>query len=207
MIHKEQFDKILKLIDAGILWPQDSYIESISTIESLINLEEFKMNITFGTTSDTYSILKLSNNLEKDIETIEALINQLRNKEHLRIGKNTFIFDWNIEILDYEVSIEDLTIGKFSDKNLNNYTILKIFNSLDYFEKKFESYLNNSLSKIFEELRNPTDLNLPDLNDYYKLFVTNKYSPNSYKDLIKNSSIKISYRITINLNKNIKGEV
>lgn len=207
MIHKEQFDKILKLIDAGILWPQDSYIESISTIESLINLEEFKMNITFGTTSDTYSVLKLSNNLEKDIETIEALINQLRNKEQLRIGKNTFNFDWNIEILDYEVSIEDLTIGKFSDKNLNNYTILKIFNSLDYFEKKFENYLNNSLSKIFEELRNPTDLNLPDLNDYYKLFITNNYSSNSYKDLIKNSSIKISYRITINLNKNIKGGV
>lgn len=207
MIHKEQFDKILKLIDAGILWPQDSYVESISTIESLINLEEFKMNITFGTTSDTYSVLKLSNNLEKDIETIEALINQLRNKEQLRIGKNTFNFDWNIEILDYEVSIEDLTIGKFSDKNLNNYTILKIFNSLDYFEKKFENYLNNSLSKIFEELRNPTDLNLPDLNDYYKLFVTNNYSSNSYKDLIKNSSIKISYRITINLNKNIKGGV
>lgn len=207
MIHKEQFDKILKLIDAGILWPQDSYVESISTIESLINLEEFKMNITFGTTSDTYSVLKFSNNLEKDIETIEALINQLRNKEQLRIGKNTFNFDWNIEILDYEVSIEDLTIGKFSDKNLNNYTILKIFNSLDYFEKKFENYLNNSLSKIFEELRNPTDLNLPDLNDYYKLFVTNNYSSNSYKDLIKNSSIKISYRITINLNKNIKGGV
>lgn len=200
MIYKNQFEKLLKLIDAGIIGSQDLYQESISSTDNLINTEDFNLTITFGTDSDTFTVNKETSNIDLDIESIDIFLQDLRNKESLRIGKNSFTFDWNLEIIDYEIKIENMIFGNVTDKTLKNSSIIRLFSSAEYLDNTVQTYLNDSFQKIFNELKNPGRIMIPDLNFYF-----DNLDVEDYKNLIENINIVIVYGFNITIEKDIKG--
>lgn len=203
MIHKQQLDKILNFIDAGIIIPQSAYLDSIKSLEAIINFEDYSINIIYGTTLDNYNKIKLSQNLENDILTMNNILSELNEQESKRIGKNSFTFNWELEILDYEILIEDITIMKIENSILNEESN-KVFKKEEVENLELEEYLNQSFSKLTTELNSPTKLLSSNLFDYQQEFNNITLNSSAYNTLIKNSNIRISYKIDLTIVKNIK---
>lgn len=215
MIYREEFEKILKLIDAGIIGSQDSYIESILTTESIINSENF--NLVLSPNGFIYT--KDTSNLEKDFLEMDNFIQFLKEKESLRIGKNQFNFDWNLEILDFELYIEDILFGYIKGKtliNLETPIIISSTNSKDEKDGNVEitEFLNNFFNELFtklaEKIMNPSLQLFPELNYYFSQYnnqineAQTKVPLNeNYENLIQHLKVSINYRVNVEINKNL----
>ena len=215
MIYREEFEKILKLIDAGIIGSQDSYIESILTTESIINSENF--NLVLSPNGFIYT--KDTSNLEKDFLEMDNFVQFLKEKESLRIGKNQFNFDWNLEILDFELYIEDILFGYIECKtllNLETPIIIPSNNSKD--EKdgnvKISEFLNNFFNELFtklkEKITNPSLQLFPELNYYFSRYnnqineaQTEVPLNENYENLIQHLKVSLNYRVNVEIDKNL----
>lgn len=215
MIYREEFEKILKLIDAGIIGSQDSYIESILTTESIINSENF--NLVLSPNGFIYT--KDTSNLEKDFLEMDNFIQFLKEKESLRIGKNQFNFDWNLEILDFELYIENILFGYIECKtliNLETPIIISSNNSKDEKDGNVEitEFLNNFFNELFtklvEKIKNPSLQLFPELNYYFSRYnnqineaQTEVPLNENYENLIQHLKVSINYRVNVEIDKNL----
>lgn len=215
MIYREEFEKILKLIDAGIIGSQDSYIESILTTESIINSENFNLVLS----SNGFIYTKDTSNLEKDFLEMDNFIQFLKEKESLRIGKNQFNFDWNLEILDFELYIEDILFGYIECKtllNLETPIIISSNNSKDEKNGNVEitEFLNNFFNELFTKLvgkiKNPSLQLFPELNYYFSRYnnqineaQTETPLNENYENLIQHLKVSINYRVNVEIDKNL----
>ena len=215
MIYREEFEKILKLIDAGIIGSQDSYIESILTTESIINSENF--NLVLSPNGFIYT--KDTSNLEKDFLEMDNFIQFLKEKESLRIGKNQFNFDWNLEILDFELYIEDILFGYIECKtllNLETPIIISSNNSKDENDGnvKISEFLNNFFNELFtklmEKITNPSLQLFPELNYYFSRYnnqineaQTEVPLNENYENLIQHLKVSLNYRVNVEIDKNL----
>ena len=212
MIYREEFEKILKLIDAGVIGSQDSYIESILTTESIINSENF--NLVLSPNGFIYT--KDTSNLEKDFLEMDNFIQFLKEKESLRIGKNQFNFDWNLEILDFELYIEDILFGYIECKtliNLETPIIISSNNSKDENDGNVEitEFLNNFFNELFtklmEKITNPSLQLFPELNYYFSQYNNQINEAQTetplYENLIQHLKVSINYRVNVEIDKNL----
>lgn len=205
MIHKEQLNKLLQLVDAGILGPHDIQKYKLLNMEPIIN--NLKYQVEYDTVNDNISIIDNFENFEtisKDVITIKEIVDSFNTKEDLRISKKIFTGDYKLEIDNFEVHLhpDNIYFGTFNPETLNGTS--KIFNSdeilnlnLDNIPENLNPDLNNTIDfnikEIWNYLKNPSETNLVPkklVKDLYDLL-----DINSYNDIISRLTIIVNYKL------------
>lgn len=205
MIHKEQLNKLLQLVDAGILGPHDIQKYKLLNMDPIIN--NLKYQVEYDTVNDNISIIDNSENFEtilKDVITIKEIIDSFNNKEDLRISKKFFIGDFKLEIDNFEVYIhpDNMYFETFSPVTLNGTS--KIFSSdkilnlnSDNIPENLNPDLNNiiefNIEEILNYLKDPNETSLVSkklIKDLYDLL-----DINSYNDIISRLTIIVNYKL------------
>ena len=205
MIHKEQLNKLLQLVDAGILGPHDIQKYKLLNMDPIVN--NLKYQVEYDTVNDNISIIDNFENFEtilKDVITIKEIVDSFNTKEDLRISKKIFTGDYKLEIDNFEVYLhpDNIHFETFNPITLNETP--KIFNSdkilnlnLDNIPENLNPDLNNSIDfnikKIWNYLKNPSETSLVPkklVKDLYDLL-----DINSYNDIISRLTIIVNYKL------------
>ena len=207
MIRREEFNKILQLIDAGIIAPNDSLVNISKLTDSIHDSESFDINFNIGSLADPI-IIKSTDTIDTNMIKIQEFIDGFNQKEQLKITKNKYSLSWKLSFYGLVIDIEDILFDSFK-VNSNEFT--KSEDIASYLTSAFKiiklclidpmniSNLQAATAKGFE-------INLSNLR-YFKEIDAYEYS-----ELIKktNSAGKIrltlSYSIGIMVNK-VGGQV
>lgn len=204
MIRRNEFNKILQLMDAGILTSEKQVTDLIDQKPAYLNID----NYTYNLKDKTHN--KSSTNINDDIAYITLYINKFNDFEELKLSKNKITLYYDIKPISISINIEDIQLGLLELKN--NLTTTN--DSIQKFELLVEEEIikiSNYLSSV--NLSIPTDSNfdfsdLDIINEYYnKYSVTKDYSGNSSNDflwLFENLTFKVNYSITIEYNKGVQ---
>lgn len=207
MIRREEFNKILQLIDAGIIAPNDSLVNISKLTDSIHDSESFDINFNIGSLADPI-IIKSTDTIDTNMIKIQEFIDGFNQKEQLKITKNKYSLSWKLSFYGLVIDIEDILFDSFKVAS-NEFT--KSEDMASYLTSAFKiiklclidpmniSNLQAATAKGFE-------IDLSNLR-YFKEIDTYEYS-----ELIKktNSAGKIrltlSYSIDIMVNK-VGGQV
>lgn len=202
MIRREEFNKILQLIDAGIIASNDSLVNISKLTNGINDSESFNINFNIGSLDDPI-IIKSTNSIDENMLKIQEFIDIFNQKEQLRITKNKYSLSWKLSFYGLVIDIEDIlfdgfkvTSGEFTkSENIASYltSAFKII-KLCLIDPTNISNIQAATAKGFE-------INLSNLR-YFK-----EIDAYEYTELIKktNSAEKIrltlSYSIDILVNK------
>lgn len=196
MIHRNEFNKVVQLIDAGIIGSHLNQANLQIPNQSITNFENFQITLIFPNPGiePEIGISKTTANIDNDILFAESSIIKMKEFDLLKIGKNSFNFDWNITFLAYEVNIEDIL---FNHKDI---TENNTKSSLEFQDQSIIQYLNSLFENIKDELL--------DGSAFSELsFYKSKLSLEDYNNLISIVKIKLIYQINFLSDKIIKNGV
>lgn len=196
MIHRNEFNKVVQLIDAGIIGSHLNQANLQIPNQSITNFENFQITLIFPNPGiePEIGISKTTTNIDDDILFAESSIIKMKEFDLLKIGKNSFNFDWNITFLAYEVNIEDIL---FNHKDI---TENNTKSSLEFQDQSIIQYLNSLFENIKDELL--------DGSAFSELsFYKSKLSLEDYNNLISIVKIKLIYQINFISDKIIKNGV
>ena len=112
MIRREEFNKILQLIDAGIIASNDSLVNISKLTNGLNDSESFNINFNIGSLDDPI-IIKSTNSIDENMLKIQEFIDGFNQKEQLRITKNKYSLSWKLSFYGLVIDIEDILFDGF----------------------------------------------------------------------------------------------
>lgn len=137
MIRRNEFNKILQLIDAGVLISDQEVINHINGLPLIIDNEIF---------SYEFNSNKITNRLasiDVYIEELDAYIQHLNNLSNLRVSKNQIRVWWELSFIGLNVVIEDVSIDAF-DIGANSLKTIEEINSMLSVEfQSIKDYIQN----------------------------------------------------------------
>ena len=207
MIRREEFNKILQLIDAGIIASNDSLVNISKLTNGINDSESFNINFNIGSLDDPI-IITSTNSIDENMLKIQEFIDTFNQKEQLKITKNKYSLSWKLSFYGLVIDIEDILFDSFKVTS-NEFTI----------SEDIASYLTSAFKIIKLCLIDP--MNISNLQaatakgfeiDLSNLRYFKEIDAYEYSELIKktNSAGKIrltlSYSIDIIVNK-VGGQV
>lgn len=108
MIRRNELNKILQLIDAGILISDQEIINHIDGLPLIVDSEVFSFDYK------TNTITNSNNGIDLYIEDIISYIDRINTLSNIRISKNNIQVSWELYFTDVSISIEDVCIDQFS---------------------------------------------------------------------------------------------
>lgn len=190
MLYREELNKLLQLLDAGIIGFDDNNFDG--PVKRVYGAESFE----FDFASTNMNPTNIHQNLDKDLTAIIAIIDKANSLQNLKIGKNTIKYVWKINFFNVVVNIEDAIID--SD-NLN-----KSSNTKTYFSsiEDINTYLLDEFGKLISFIKDPSISNqLQSSIDFQKFETLIWYFENyglDYDDLIS-GKIKIDFKYVIDI--------
>lgn len=202
MIRREEFNKILQLIDAGIIASNDSLVNISKLTNGINDSESFNINFNIGSLDDPI-IIKSTNSIDENMLKIQEFIDIFNQKEQLRITKNKYSLSWKLSFYGLVIDIEDILFDGF-----------KVTSGEFTKSENIASYLTSAFKIIKLCLIDPTNIsNIQaaqtlgfeiDLNNlrYFK-----EIDSFEYTELIKKTNnagkirLTISYSVDIMVNK------
>lgn len=112
MIRREEFNKILQLIDAGIIAPNDSLVNISKLTDSIHDSESFDINFNIGSLTDPI-IIKSTDTIDTNMIKIQEFIDGFNQKEQLKITKNRYNLSWKLSFYGLVIDIEDILFDSF----------------------------------------------------------------------------------------------
>lgn len=112
MIRREEFNKILQLIDAGIIAPNDSLVNISKLTDSIHDSESFDINFNIGSLVDPI-IIKSTDTIDENMLKIQEFIDGFNRKEQLKITKNKYNLSWKLSFYGLVIDIEDILFDSF----------------------------------------------------------------------------------------------
>ncbi len=112
MIRREEFNKILQLIDAGIIAPNDSLVNISKLTDSIYDSESFDINFNVGSLTDPI-IIKSTDTIDTNMIKIQEFIDGFNQKEQLKITKNKYSLSWKLSFYGLVIDIEDILFDSF----------------------------------------------------------------------------------------------
>ena len=112
MIRREEFNKILQLIDAGIIAPNDSLVNISKLTDSIHDSESFDINFNIGSLADPI-IIKSTDTIDTNMIKIQEFIDGFNQKEQLKITKNKYSLSWKLSFYGLVIDIEDILFDSF----------------------------------------------------------------------------------------------
>lgn len=112
MIRREEFNKILQLIDAGIIAPNDSLVNISKLTDSIHDSESFDINFNIGSLTDPI-IIKSTDTIDTNMIKIQEFIDGFNQKEQLKITKNKYSLSWKLSFYGLVIDIEDILFDSF----------------------------------------------------------------------------------------------
>lgn len=185
MIRHEEFNKILQLIDAGILSSERGILNHVDSLSPLVDIESFSYIINGNPSTSNHTI-------DMNLLSIINYINELNTLQNLRIGKNDYQIKWQIKFTGLIINIEDTLINKVRIDSIN----LKTIDSIN-------EYLLNEFNNLKEFVQLPTlaksqNLNSTiDLKDLEKLTYYYNMLEEDYTDLVKTTNWDFQYAISL----------
>lgn len=185
MISRDEFNKVLKLIDAGIITPFDNIQHIIDFSEPIKGSEEFIIDFKIGT-ADNPSVLGSTNKLNNLLTNTINFIDEFNQKEDLKLSKVKHRLYWELEFYGISINIEDIYVDSF-DMDSDNVKKIEGINS--YLQRLFK---NIKLSLIDPEtIINGFPTNIPNLK-----YLKNIDSLN-YTDVIIKSSVSGNIKLVL----------
>lgn len=204
MIRREELDKILKLLNAGIIGPElNSSMDLGSPIKRIYGEEIFEFNYKYQNPEDVNDIdimagippKNISNSIDEDLTFINTELDKINNFQTLKISKNDYRYKWKIKFFGLELNIED-TILDFA--TIDN-TDIGYINNIE----SINQYLISEFSKLNQFIINPDIFKTLESNTInFNEFQTLNYYYSSYKDdynsmVIGNCLFSFKYMIDI----------
>lgn len=112
MIRREEFNKILQLIDAGIIAPNDSLVNISKLTDTIHDSESFSINFNIGSLDDPI-ILNATDTIDSNMIKIQEFIDGFNQKEQLKITKNKYNLSWKLSFYGLVIDIEDILFDSF----------------------------------------------------------------------------------------------
>ena len=112
MIRREEFNKILQLIDAGIIAPNDSLVNVSKLIDDIQDSESFNIDFKIGSVTDPI-IITSTDTIDGNILKIQDFIESFNQKEQLKITKNKYSLSWKLSFYGLVIDIEDILFDNF----------------------------------------------------------------------------------------------
>lgn len=141
MIRRNELNKILQLIDAGILISDQEIINHIDGLPLIVDNEIFSFDYK------TNKITNSNNGIDLYIEDITSYVDKINTLSNIRISKNNIQVSWELYFTDVSISIEDVCIDQFSIGS----------NMVDSIET-INTLLSNEFKNIKEFILEPTGI-------------------------------------------------
>ena len=194
MIKRNEFNKILQLIDAGILSSNNELSNLINSLHPIIDMEVF---IYDSSKTGNDSIVIINNTIESNLTSLLNYITEVNDFQDLKLGKNKYQVSWELSFIGLDIIIENTIINSFEfltnklvDINSINSFLLKEFDNIKGFiNTPTESFKTSSQTNIV--FTNPNQ----NLENYYT-----KYTQD-YPDLVTKTSWNFNYSIKLICNK------
>ena len=202
MIRREEFNKILQLIDAGIIAPNDSLVNVSKLIDDIQDSESFNIDFKIGSVTDPI-IITSTDTIDGNILKIQDFIESFNQKEQLKITKNKYSLSWKLSFYGLVIDIEDILFDNF-----------KVSSGEFTTSEAMASYLTSAFKIIKLCLIDP--MNISNIQaaktfgfdvDLSNLRYFKEIDQHEYSELIKNTnsakkiSLTLSYSISIMVNK------
>lgn len=202
MIRREEFNKILQLIDAGIIAPNDSLVNVSKLIDDIQDSESFNIDFNIGSVTDPI-IITSTDTIDGNILKIQDFIESFNQKEQLKITKNKYSLSWKLSFYGLVIVIEDILFDNF-----------KVSSGEFTTSEAMASYLTSAFKIIKLCLIDP--MNISNIQaaktfgfdvDLSNLRYFKEIDQNEYSELIKNTNsakkinLTFSYSISIMVNK------
>lgn len=198
MIRREEFNKILKLIDAGILASNDNLVDVSKLSNDLVGYDSFEVDFKIGSIDDPI-VINETNSIDTTLVNVQEFIDYYNEKEQLKLSKNKYTLSWGFSFYGLTIDIEDILFDTFqitTDKFKTNEAI--------------RTYLTSAFKIVKPCLINPMDngsiidakgfgfkLNLDNLIHLRTL--DNVGYSNLIKDLSDDGEIKLTLSYSISL--------
>ncbi len=202
MIRREEFNKILQLIDAGIIAPNDSLVNVSKLIDDIQDSESFNIDFNIGSVTDPI-IITSTDTIDGNILKIQDFIESFNQKEQLKITKNKYSLSWKLSFYGLVIDIEDILFDNF-----------KVSSGEFTTSEAMASYLTSAFKIIKLCLIDP--MNISNIQaaktfgfdvDLSNLRYFKEIDQHEYSELIKNTNsakkinLTFSYSISIMVNK------
>lgn len=195
MIRRNEYNKLIQLINAGILTSEKDFQANINALSPILGEEIY----TFNLLTDVKN--KLTTSIDDNLIALNTFITDINNFEKLKLSKNTYKVFWVLEFTNVVINVEKerYPIEEFVvDTNQNNtYTeIAQLNNFLDTEFVNIKNYIQNP--KNASSLVTNIKFSEPDTNAFNLYF---KFFDPEYKSFIDeiSSDISINFGYTLKL--------
>ena len=187
MIRRNEFNKILQLIDAGILSSNNELVNLIDSLPPIVDNELFIYE------KQTDSTNNVNHTIDNNLVSLTDYINDLNLLQSLKIGKNKFQISWALNFNGVDITIENTIINSLEMTNVSLTTIDEINAFLTKEFNSIKTFINSPTKATKDNLVTSLLFNNPNQNleVYY-----NKY-PESYSSLITSTSWNFNYSIKL----------
>ena len=197
MIRREELDKLLQLLNAGIIGPESNDFDG--PVKRLYGMETFVFNFKYDT--NNIDIINgnppknFNNSIDKDLSLIIETLDKVNIVQGLKIGKNSVRYKWKIKFYGLDLNIEETLLDT---ANIDNTNIGYLGNIED-----INQYLISEFNKISSFIKDPKVYDtIPSTTISFQEFSTIDWYYNQFKEhynelIVGDCKIQFKYFIDI----------